>query len=840
MATWDVKGKVALVTGAGSGISYELSKQLLESDCSVVMADLRLRPEAQDLLKKYQHPQAENGAPSAIFQQTDLCDWSQINALWEAALKTFGRVDLLVNGAGLYEPPFSDFWNPPGVSPLSQDPADAQVGIYKTFAVNTIAPIRLSQIAIEYWLRPENKGIEGNILWVASMAGYIHGLLTPFYYSSKAAVVSMCKSLGSLKRIAGIRNSAVCPGVVDTPIFHPPYSRERVQSDDLMLTVQELVDVAIKAIRDPQYGDGNIIEVFCGGTRESHEVCVRDVPMEAVYNMEGLVGLSAGTHIISKQEELEKRLKEKGMGFKSATSTLTSRRASNTIMVDVRELTIPQAHAGIKAGLFTAKELTSAFLERIKKLDKGGPNINSTLAMSTTVLAEAEALDRYFEQNGKLKGKLHGIPILVKDQLTISQADVKGLVSTYGSAVAKDNVANQDATIITKLKEAGALILGKTTMAEWATAWFSANGATNYTFTKNPYNLSHDVGASSGGSGAAVAANFAICAVGEDTGGSIRVPSSFCNLVGIRTTPGLVSRHGFCPLIKSQDAPGPMAKTVTDCALLLDCMAGFDPNDDYTVYAARSASLGLPKGGSYAANLDAEIIKSARIGVVRQLFGEDTDPHSNAVNTVMESSMGKLKEAGTTFIDIHIDNLENYLDFGQIYLQTSRHDINTFLATKPHLPQDIASILPEKSEKSFLQMICSVAHGPENPLNDPTYAERLLQRDEFRRKINVLITTKNLDALVFPDVQVPPPRISDAAEERFIVDGVEDFPTNTFLASIARLPAISVPAGLTKDGLPVGIELVGLEYQEQHLLELAYGVESLVQARTCPPEPVDA
>ncbi|KAI8713690.1 Amidase [Fusarium sp. LHS14.1] len=504
-------------------------------------------------------------------------------------------------------------------------------------------------------------------------------------------------------------------------------------------------------------------------------------------------------------------------------------------MVDVRELTIPQARAGIKAGRFTAKELTAAFLERIDKLDKGGPNINSTLAISTTVLAEAEALDRHFEQNGKLKGKLHGIPILVKDQ-----ADVKGLVSTYGSAVAKHNVADQDATIITKLKEAGALILGKTSMAEWATAWFSANGATNYTFTKNPYNLSHDVGASSGGSGAAVAASLAICAVGEDTGGSIRVPSSFCSLVGIRTTPGLVSRHGFCPLIKDQDAPGPMAKTVTDCALLLDCMAGFDPKDEYTAYAARSASLGLPKGGSYAANLDAKIIKSSRIGVVRQLFGKDADPYCRAVNSVIKSSMGKLEEVGTTFVDIHIDDLQYYLDFGQIYFQTSRHDINTFLATKPHLPQDIASILPETSEKSFLQMICSVAHGPKNPSKDPTYADRLLLRDEFRRRINVLITTNNLDALVFPDVQVPPPRISDAAEERFIVNGVEDFPTNTFLASIARLPAISVPAGFTEDGLPVGMELVGLEYQEQHLLELAYGVESLVQGRTCPPEPVDA
>ncbi|VUC21019.1 unnamed protein product [Clonostachys rosea] len=504
-------------------------------------------------------------------------------------------------------------------------------------------------------------------------------------------------------------------------------------------------------------------------------------------------------------------------------------------MVDVRELTIPQAQAGIKAGRFTAKQLTAAFLQRIDTLDKSGPRINSTLAISATVLEEAEALDAYFEQNGKFKGQLHGIPILIKDQ-----ADVKGLVSTYGSAVAKENVADRDATIITKLKEAGALILGKTTMAEWATAWFSANGATDYTFTKNPYNLLHDVGASSGGSGAAVAANLAICAIGEDTGGSIRVPASFCNLVGLRTTPGLVSRHGFCPLIRSQDAPGPMAKTVTDCALLLDCLAGFDLNDEYTVYAARAASLGLPSGGSYAANLNAETIKSARIGVVRQLFGRETDIHCHAVNAVIKSSMDKLREGGTTFVDVHIENLEHYLNFGQIYLQTSRHDINSFLATKPHLPQDIADILPEKAERSFLQMICSVAHGPKDPSSDPTYADRLLQRDEFRRKINVLITANNLDALVFPDVQVPPPRISDAAEERFIVNGVEEFPTNTFLASIARLPAISVPAGLTEDGLPVGMELVGLEYQEQHLLKLAYGVESLIQARACPPEPADA
>lgn len=185
------------------------------------MADLALRPEAQETLEAYPYPPAEAGAASAIFQKTDLVDWSQINLLWETTLKTFGHVNLLVNGAGLYEPPFSDFWNPPGISPLATDQADAQVGMYKTYAVNTIAPIRLAQIAVEYWLRPENRALEGNILWVASMAGYIHGLLTPFYYSSKAAVVSICKSLGSLNKIAGIRNAAICPGVVDVRLIKP-------------------------------------------------------------------------------------------------------------------------------------------------------------------------------------------------------------------------------------------------------------------------------------------------------------------------------------------------------------------------------------------------------------------------------------------------------------------------------------------------------------------------------------------------------------------------------------------------------------------------------------------
>ncbi|KAI2782981.1 amidase signature enzyme [Daldinia loculata] len=503
-------------------------------------------------------------------------------------------------------------------------------------------------------------------------------------------------------------------------------------------------------------------------------------------------------------------------------------------MLEVREITIKIAQDGFKSGKFTAKELTSAFLERIAKWDKAGPRINSTMAMSVTALEEAEALDYYFKEHGKLMGRLHGIPVLVKDQ-----ADTKGMVTTYGSAVAKNNIPDEDAFVVTKLKEAGAVILGKTTLAEWATVWFSANGATDYEFTKNPYNLGYDVGASSGGSGAAVAANFTILAVGEDTGGSIRVPSSFCNIVGLRPTPGLISRTGFCPLIKVQDTPGPMARTVTDCALMLDCMVGFDPRDEFTGFAATAAALGLPKGGSYAAFLRDGVgkIKKAKIGVVRQKFGPDSDPYCKAVNRVVLEAIDKLRSSGTTFVDVYIENLDHYMIYPLTYLQRSRSDINSFLATKPHLPQDIADILPEKSDTPYMSTLCAVAHGPEDPRSDPTYLDRILVRDEFKRKVECLIASLGLDALTLPDVRVPPPRFEDATNGRFMKNGEEDFPTNTYLASVTCHPAISVPAGFTEDGLPVGMELIGLEYQEQTLLELAYGVETIIGRRKAPPAP---
>ncbi|KAF6823951.1 hypothetical protein CMUS01_10466 [Colletotrichum musicola] len=423
---------------------------------------------------------------------------------------------------------------------------------------------------------------------------------------------------------------------------------------------------------------------------------------------------------------------------------------------------------GFQSGSFTARDLVSAYLKRIQILDRSGPQINSTLSLSPTVLDEADGLDRHLASTGGLRGKLNGIPVLVKDQtLRASSPHTDRLPQK----------PNADATVDRKLKESGALIFGKTMMAEWATAWFSASSATDYAFTENPYDLDRDVGASSGGSGAAVAANLCLLAVGEDTGGSIRLSSSFCNL--------------------TQDAPGPIARTVTDCALMLDCMVGFKPQGNLTGYAATAAALGLPRGGSYAANLSSGVrkIQSATFGVVRRFFGDGNDPDCAAVNSVMESAVAKPRSQGARFVDVHIPNLKHYMGSPLTFHRRYCSDINDFLAGKPDLP--------------------------------------LLARDKFRRKVEMLTVSRGLDALVFPSVQVPPPRI-DAENSRFWVDGEEVFPTNTFLASITRLPAVSLLAGFTADGLPVGMEIVGLGFQEQHLLELAYGIDSVLQARIAP------
>lgn len=213
---YSVKGKVAIVTGAGSGISHALTKILLQEGCSVVMADLTLRPEAEKTLQDASTVPGINGKASAIFQQTDVSDWAQLQALFDKAIETYGTVNIVVNGAAIYEPPSSTFWQPPGVSPAARDKVDCNPGVYQTHAVNAMGPIRLAQIALNYWFyHPDAEmNFDGNLVWLSSVCGYVHLMQSPLYFSSKAAVNSMVKCLGPLRRMFGIRNAAVCLGPV--------------------------------------------------------------------------------------------------------------------------------------------------------------------------------------------------------------------------------------------------------------------------------------------------------------------------------------------------------------------------------------------------------------------------------------------------------------------------------------------------------------------------------------------------------------------------------------------------------------------------------------------------
>ncbi|KAJ0323756.1 hypothetical protein COL5a_008116 [Colletotrichum fioriniae] len=258
MSAYNIKGRFAVVTGAGS----------------VIIADIHLRPEAEATIAKYPKDALASRGAYAIFHKTDVSDWNQISSLWAAALEIFPHIDIVCNGAGVYEPPSSCFWNAPGVSPLAQDPVDAKVGQYKTFAVNTIGPIRLAQIAIDYWL--QNRNIEGNLLWIVSLGRYVHSMHTPMYFASKAAIVSMVKSLGGLRKELGIRNAAVCPGAVY-----------------------------------PEFGDGNVVETMLVGSKDDNSVSVREVPLHLLYPTAGPEGQD--NHLLEEEVKMVKQLKKSGM-----------------------------------------------------------------------------------------------------------------------------------------------------------------------------------------------------------------------------------------------------------------------------------------------------------------------------------------------------------------------------------------------------------------------------------------------------------------------------------------------------------------------------------------------
>lgn len=345
--------------------------------------------------------------------------------------------------------------------------------------------------------------------------------------------------------------------------------------------------------------------------------------------------------------------------------------------------------------------------------------------------------------------------------------------------------------------------------------------------TRNPYDITRESGGSSAGTGAAIAANYGLIGVGEDTGGSIRVPASFCNLVGLRPTVGLVSRAGLSPLVKTHDTPGPMTRTVRDAALMLDVLAGYDPKDLATVNVG---NYKRPIGGSYAANLSTGVLSTSRLGVLNSVFGDQSEAEHEAVNKVIRAAVSKFATS-TALVDVEIPNLQHYWTFTPTYLSRSRYDINNFLATH-RIIKDVTfeSIHASKQFHQSLPLFHTLGDSFTNPNDDPEYGARLQQQQEFQNVVMSVMIENQIDAIIYPSVKITAPLIKDVLGKRFW----DHFPTNTGIGSQLKFPAISVPVGFTEDGLPVGLEILGMPFSEQKLLELAFGVEALVNARRPP------
>lgn len=490
---------------------------------------------------------------------------------------------------------------------------------------------------------------------------------------------------------------------------------------------------------------------------------------------------------------------------------------------EIVEATVDDVHAAMKAGTLTARALVEMYLERIEALDKKGPAINSVISINPAALTEADRLDAAFKKTG-LTGPLHGIPILVKDEV-----DAAGMATTLGTVVFKDYVTPKDAFAIALLRKQGAIILGKTTLSEYAAGdtYGSMFGA-----TKNPYALDRTAGGSSGGSGAALAANFSTLAIGEETSSSIRRPAAWGALTSLRPTPGLVSRSGMWDGYPSPVAQmGPMARTVKDLALTLDGMVGYDPEDPVT-------ALGHGKhSGSYTQYLDKAGLKGARIGVIQESIGQASEPESEdfkKVDAVFQKAVAELKAAGATVVDpIVIPDLKKLHAITARDPDSADIALRLYLARNPNSPfktrEDIGkspvmskSIPPSKADQWV---------KPLAKTDKAKYADYVMAREQLMVNIANVMAANKLDAIVLKTVEHQPNLIKDSMYPPYKpTRGLINL--NTFLVFTS---VITVPAGFTPDNIPVGMTFFGLAYSEPTLFKLAYAYEQATHHRKPPP-----
>ena len=497
-----------------------------------------------------------------------------------------------------------------------------------------------------------------------------------------------------------------------------------------------------------------------------------------------------------------------GLVLAGASRSAESARSS----FDPYEASILELQLAMATGQITARALTEYYLARIDRYDQRGAALNSMAFINADALAEADRLDSERVSNGP-RGPLHGIPVVVKDNY-----ETQGMPTTAGSRLLHGFQPDHDAHLVERLRAAGAIILGKTNMHEFAYGITSQGSA--FGVVKNPYDPTRNPGGSSGGTGAAIAANFATVGMGSDTCGSIRIPAAHNNLVGLRGTQGLSSRRGIVPLSHTQDIGGPIARSVTDLALVLDATVGFDPGDPQT---AQSVGNVPP---SYLDGLSPGALAGKRIGVVEDLLLFDHE--DSEVVAVIGRATAELAAAGAELVRVRFSNLDAILNVEPTGFFVLAHDfktdINAYLARHPDAPvKTLTEILASGEYDQSVDQVLRVSEsmGPES---EPVYRSALAQRQLIREAVLAAMAEQNLDALAYPTIRRKAALLYEPQ------DG-----SNCQLSAKSGLPAISMPAGFTEDGLPVGLELLGQPWSEPTLLAMAYAFEQVAGHRVPPP-----
>ena len=490
---------------------------------------------------------------------------------------------------------------------------------------------------------------------------------------------------------------------------------------------------------------------------------------------------------------------------------------------ELEELTISELQQGLTRGKFTAKSLVKKYLDRIDEIDKKGPAVNSVIEINPDAEAIADALDRERKARGS-RGPLHGIPLLIKDNIDTADR----MMTTAGSLALLGSIPSQDAFIVKKLREAGAVLLGKTNLSEWAnfrsthssSGWSGRGGQ-----TRNPYVLDRNPCGSSSGSGAATAANLSSAAIGTETDGSVVCPSSANSLVGIKPTLGLVSRTGIIPIAHSQDTAGPMTRTVADAAVLLGALTGVDARDKAT------SSIQGKSYTDYTQFLDRTSLRGARLGIARKFFG-----FNDQVDKRMNSLIEEMKKLGAVIVDPAEIPTSGQFDDSEleVLLYEFKADLNSYLAgLGPKAPVHSLKQIIEFNEKHrerempYFGQELFVRAEAKGPLTSKAYLSALQKNRRLSRTqgIDFVLRRHKLDALIAPTGGPAWP--TDWLNGDHFTGGYST------ASAVAGYPHITVPAGYVF-GLPFGISFFGAAYSEPKLIALAYAFEQATKVRRRP------